>query len=291
MGAVNVGASREAIRHHYDAGNEFFALWLDETLVYSCALWRDNEDDTLEDAQRRKLDYLAALAGVRTGDRVLDVGCGWGAGLERLVTQHSAEEAVGLTLSDAQAASIRGRAIPGVEVRVESWADHAPEAPYNAIVSIGAFEHFARPGAPRREKLAGYRTFFERCHGWLSPGARLGLQTMAVGTGRLRAEDLRAIRFIGRELFPQSSLPRVSDVFAASDRLFEVVEVVNHREHYERTCLSWLANLRARRDDAVTLVGEEVTARYERYLELAASMFERRLVLLLRMALTTGGKR
>jgi cyclopropane-fatty-acyl-phospholipid synthase len=174
------GASSSAIRHHYDVGTEFYALWLDPTLTYSCALW-DGADDTLPDAQVRKLDYLAGEAGAIGAASVLDIGCGWGALLTRLVQVHGVGRAVGLTLSAEQATYVSALADDRCDVRIENWVDHRPAAPYDAIVSIGAFEHFARYGMSRADRISAYRRFFESCHAWLPSGGRLALQTNVRG--------------------------------------------------------------------------------------------------------------
>src|SRR4051794_30274164 len=110
------GASSEAIQFHYDIGNEFYRLWLDESLTYSCALW-DNET-TLEGAQRAKLDYHIEKANARGRARVLDIGCGWGSPLNRLVSAANVKSATGLTLSKEQASYIEQQKWPGVDVRV-----------------------------------------------------------------------------------------------------------------------------------------------------------------------------
>jgi cyclopropane-fatty-acyl-phospholipid synthase len=259
---MSSGASQRAIEHHYDVGNDFYALWLDETLTYSCALWRGAE--TLEEAQRAKIDFHALAAGAPKKPRVLDVGCGWGATLRRLVETHGVARAVGLTLSRRQAEHVAARAWPGVTVAVESWTDHAPEAPYDAIISVGAFEHFARRDASEAEKVDGYRAFFGRCHDWLCAGGRLSLQTIAYQNAR--REDFS--EFFANEIFPESDLPRPAELLAGADRQFEVVELRNDREDYARTSREWLRRLRGRRAEAVALVGEPVTARYEKYLKL-----------------------
>ncbi|MHC5729130.1 MAG: class I SAM-dependent methyltransferase, partial [Nostoc sp.] len=116
----NPGASAEAIQHHYDAGNDFYQLWLDPTITYSAALWEEN--DTLESAQIRKLDYHINQARVSNANRVLDVGCGWGSTLKHLVDVHNVKQAVGLTLSNGQAERISLFQHPQIEVRVESWS-------------------------------------------------------------------------------------------------------------------------------------------------------------------------
>lgn len=277
-GSRGVGASRSEIEFHYDLSDKFYALWLDPGMTYSCAKFEPG--DTLESAQRRKLDYHVERAQAARAARVLDVGCGWGSLLSRLVGEHGVRLAVGLTLSHSQSEWIEAHADPGVSVRLESWVDHEPEEPYDAIVSIGALEHFANCDQPESERLATYRAFFEFCHRSLRPGGRLSLQTIALGTLRLEQID----PFIREAIFPSSHLPYSWHLLQAADRLFELVELRNDREDYARTCRAWFGNLQQRRDEAVALVGERRVLDYERYLRMSAAGFEVHALGLLRMS-------
>ena len=171
------GASPEAIIAHYDAGNEFFRLWIGPDMIYSCALFEDGDD--LASAQIRKLDHHIEAAGAPGKSRVLEVGCGWGALLRRLVTRHGVKHAVGLTLSPSQAEWVRGIAVPGMEVREEDWHDHKPDQPYDSVISVAAFEAFAHYGISPSEKMRAYQDFFSFCHRMLVDGGRLSIQTIA----------------------------------------------------------------------------------------------------------------
>src|SRR5437660_5758563 len=120
-----LGASAGAIRHHYDVSNEFFALWLDPTMTYSCALWEPG--DTLERAQIRKLDDVLDGVRARGAARLLDVGCGWGSLLRRATESYGVRRAVGLTLSEHQADWLATRSLaPDVDVLVRNWVDYWP---------------------------------------------------------------------------------------------------------------------------------------------------------------------
>ncbi|MFF0488795.1 class I SAM-dependent methyltransferase [Nocardia sp. NPDC004068] len=274
-GTDYLGASTEAIQHHYDAGNEFYRLWLDPSMTYSCALWEDG--DTLERAQQRKHDYLAVGAHAPGAERVLDVGFGWGAMVRRLRDTHGVRHITGLTLSAAQLATTAAWADERCDLRLENWNAHRPDAPYDAIVSIGAMEHFANLGMSRERKIDAYRQFFTRCREWLVEGGRLGLQTIVRGHNTnadwsIQREMIRVNRWI----FPESEVPWFAEVFAASEGLLDVVSVRNDAPHYARTCEVWLDQLRARRAEAVALVGEETVERYERYLLVSIEVFRRR---------------
>ncbi|MDX2933536.1 SAM-dependent methyltransferase [Streptomyces ipomoeae] len=273
-----LGATAQAIRHHYDVSNDFFALWLDEDLTYTCALWDfDDPGDTLEAAQRRKLDHLIEGARASGAGRVLDVGCGWGSLLDRLVNVHDVGQAVGLTLSDSQAERLREAALPRTEVRVENWLDHEPAEGYDAIISIGAFEHFARTGLSRAERVAAYREFFERCRAWLPKGGRLALQTNVKGNNvRMDRQTVRDLMFIIDIIFPESEIPALSEVVESSEKRFDIVALRNDPDHYSRTCQEWLNRLRAHRDQAVKVAGEENVANYERYLGATVGHFANR---------------
>ncbi len=278
---TDLARAAEAVRHHYDVGNAFYDLWLDDTRTYSCAL-RDGVDDILESAQERKLAFHLDAIDARNASAVLDIGCGWGSILERLALTHRVPRSVGLTLSEEQAAFVAERAYPGVEVHVQDWREHEPEGHYDGIVSIGAFEHFARPADSVDEKTGRYREFFVRCRDWLAPGGALSLQTIAYAN--MSRDD--ASGFMQQEIFPHADLPTLAEITTAAEGVFEIRRMHNGRLDYAWTCEQWARRLRARRAEAVDLVGADVVARYERYLKLSALGFRMNKIGLLRLVMT-----
>jgi cyclopropane-fatty-acyl-phospholipid synthase len=279
-GAPKAGASPEAIRAHYDVGDDFFRLWLDPEMVYSAALFSDDRDDDLAAAQERKLDHHIAAARAKGAARVLDVGCGWGALLRRLTAGAGAGvgEAIGLTLSASQAGWIREMHLPHIEVREENWRDHHPVAPYDAVISIGAFEHFAKPGLSSAERIAGYREFFGFCRDALKPGGRISLQTIAYA-----APGMSLPAFVMERIFPETEPPLISEPVVAAEGLFELETLRNDRHHYDRTLRLWVRNLTARREEAVALVGEQTVREFLTYLKASAVAFRSGTLCLLRM--------
>ena len=286
------GASAEAIQHHYDRGNAFFRLWLDDSMTYSCALWDEHLDnDTLEAAQARKLDWHIEQAGARDAARVLDVGCGWGSTLFRLVRSHRVREAVGLTLSNAQGKWISDRAETGSRAIVESWADHVPEKPYDAIISIGAFEHFVQRGFSSEEKVAAYQRFFERMHGMLRVDCQLSLQTIAWSSVPANASraSIRHSVFIANRIFPESDLPHLHEIAKACQPYFEISLLRNDRTHYAKTCAAWLDRFRAKRAEAIAASDEKTVRDYDRYLDACVKQFDANVIELLRIAMRRVG--
>ena len=274
------GGSPEGIRKHYDLDAEFWKLVLGPTLAYSCAMFVD-PDEHLDAAQLRKIEWHLGNAGAYSGRSVLDVGCGWGSVLRRTCNMPMVERSVGLTLSPMQYEYLRKQELPGVEARLESWTVHEPVAPYDSIISIGAFEHFAKPEETLEEKISVYADYFARCHRWLNPSGLMTLQTIAFGN--MKREEASA--FMNREIFPDSDLPFFHDIVAALDGLFEIVAFRNDRLHYARTYDRWAMNLRRNRDQAVKLVGEEAVSRTERYFKLTSMGFRMGKQHLLRFAL------
>ena len=249
-------------------------------MTYSGALWGDNT--TLEDAQLSKLDYHASQARAAGASRVLDVGCGWGSMMERLVRHHNVSHAVGLTLSEQQADWIGARRIPNVTTRIEHWADHQPDQPYDAIISIGALEHFANIDQSVDEKIASYRRFFSRCRDWLAPSGYMSIQ--AIAYGNLLRDDVRG-QFVSREIFPESDFVRLVELVEATDFLFEIEAVRNDPDDYLRTCEEWLRRLQRNRHAAVAAAGEKRTDMWEKYLELSIAGWRMHATNLLRITL------
>ena len=268
------GASPEAIAAHYDVSDVFYSLWLDRTLTYSCGLWAD--EDTLESAQLKKLDFHARAIGSPSARRVLDIGCGWGSMLRRLVDSHDVHEAIGLTLSKGQESWIRRQPDSRIRVRLESWEDHEASEPYDAIVSIGALEHFVRPSFSSAERIEVYQRFFRKCRALLRPNGKLSLQTSAYSRGGFVTGAIASI-------FPESDLPRLSELVTAAEGVMEVVSIRNDRDDYARTCMAWGLGLRNRREEAVSLVGEDTVLRFERFLEAAVKGFQLEVFQLLRL--------
>jgi cyclopropane-fatty-acyl-phospholipid synthase len=258
---------------HYDMGNDFFRLVLDPEMIYSCALFKGNED--LTTAQRHKLDHHIEAAGAANTARVLDIGCGWGAMLRRLVDHAGVAHAVGLTLSPSQARWIRDGANPKIEVREQDWRDHKPERRYDSIISVGAFEHFVQKGLDPSAKLKAYREFFTYCDSALAINGKMSLQTIAYSE-RTKVQPLLD------KTFPESDLPLEWEPIAAAEGTFSLIAARNDADHYYRTLVLWEQNLLANYDKAVALVGKSNTDEFRRYLRMSAVGFRGGMVSLMR---------
>ena len=267
------GASPEAIISHYDMGNDFFRLVLDPEMVYSCALFEPGDD--LAAAQHRKLDHHIHAAGAANTARVLDIGCGWGALLRRLVNHSGVGHAVGLTLSPSQAEWIRQTPNPKIEVLEQDWRDHKPERRYDAIISIGAFEHFVQKGLDPKTKLDAYREFFAYCDRVLAIDGKLSLQTIAYSE-RTKVQPLL------EKTFPESDLPLEWEPIAAAEGTFSLIAARNDADHYLQTLILWEKNLLANYDKAAALVGQARVDEFRRYLRLSAMGFRGGMVSLMR---------
>jgi cyclopropane-fatty-acyl-phospholipid synthase len=276
------GATQAAIEHHYDVGRDFYRLWLDSRSVYSCALWMDEVDDDLDAAQISKLAWHASAARVDGVARVLDIGCGWGAMLRYLIEERQVGHVTGLTLSTDQVDASRE---PGgrIEVLLQDWRDHKPPQPYDAIISIGAFEHFSRPDLTTTERRAVYRSFFERCAEWLPDLGRLSLQTIAYEDSHENVGPVSS--FFTEEIFPESTLPHLSDIVIAAGPTFRVLALRSDADQYEHTLHLWQLRLQAHKSDAIDLVGRDTYRRYLRYLRVSRAMFDRRVCTLYRLVL------
>ncbi len=280
-------ADARDIQYHYDVGDDFYRLFLDrDHMIYSCAVWEDGGDDTLEAAQARKLARIAGFAGVAPGHRVLDIGCGWGGAMVFCVDRLGAAAAVGLTLSAAQAAHVRSLGRSDVSAELRSWRDYRAPAPFYAVISIGAFEHFAAPeDREAGRQVAIYRDFFAACRRFSTATARLGLQTIV----NLRLpDDWRSagdVGYILARVFPGSILPTLNDIQAAAVDLYEIVELRTIGADYARTLAAWRENLRARRAEAEALRGAEAVRHYLRYFDSAERLFARGYVDLAQIAL------
>lgn len=278
---VEFGGSAAAIRHHYDVGNDFYSAWLDPSMTYSSAMWDSlPKDAPLEDAQQRKLDYHAESVGAGGGMRILDVGCGWGGMMRNLRRTHGVAECVGLTLSEEQHAYIAQLGDTGISAVLSNWADYRPDRPFDGIISVGAFEHFAHPQQDVDERREVYRQFFQACRDWTAGKGKLSLQTIAYG--KMAPKD--ANPFITDEIFPAAELPTLEDIVIASRGLFRVERLRDDGLDYARTCEMWSNRLRgAVRSGKVDPTVDPVE-KYSRYLRMSAAGFRMRKIGLLRIA-------
>lgn len=274
------GGSAEGIRSHYDISNDFWPHVLGSTMAYSCALFASPEE-SLDIAQKRKIDWHISASAANKADSVLDIGCGWGSILRPLSERRSNRTIHGITLSDAQASYLAEVSLPGVSVEVKNWAAYDAPGAYDSIISVGALEHFANSTQSPQEKIALYRDFFSRCHGWLAPGGRMSLQTIAYGN--MKAEN--ASSFMNDEIFPESELPYLHEIVEAVHGIFEVVAIRNDRLHYALTMEAWAANLVKYRREAEQSVGEQKVADMLRFFKMSSVGFRMGKQNLLRFAL------
>jgi cyclopropane-fatty-acyl-phospholipid synthase len=255
-----------AVRHHYDVSNEFFGLFLDQSMTYSCAVFSQGGATTLEEAQVTKLEMVARKLAIKEGERVLDVGCGWGSFAIRAAKEHGAN-VVGITLSAPQAAEARRRAEAAgvgdkVEIRVMDYRDLIGER-FDAISSIGMAEHV---GAVQIDEYAGTLAAL------LEPGGRLLNHAIA----RLRHTDAEAGDFSERYVFPDAAPLHLSRVLLALERAgFEVHHVEDFRLDYAETLRHWANRLDENLERATELAGPERIRVWRLYLRAARNGFEK----------------
>jgi cyclopropane-fatty-acyl-phospholipid synthase len=253
-----------AVRHHYDVSNDFFALFLDASLTYSCAIF-DDFDEPLEVAQERKLETVCAKLELRAGERVLDVGCGWGSFPVHAASRHGVD-VVGITLSEPQARLARERAAAAgvadrVEIRVADYRELRGER-FDAIASIGMVEHV---GEDRIDLYA------RQLAGLLEPGGRL----LNHGIARLRSGEAGAGGFSERYVFPDAAPLQLSRVQAALERAgFQTSRIEGYGEHYTRTLTHWIERLDRNAGEAERLAGIERLRVWRLYLRAARSGFQ-----------------
>ncbi|HET6869192.1 MAG TPA: class I SAM-dependent methyltransferase [Solirubrobacteraceae bacterium] len=260
-----IARDRRAVRHHYDVGNEFFALFLDPSMTYSCAYWKGGAT-TLEEAQEAKLELVCTKLALREGERVLDVGCGWGSFVIHAAQRHGVR-AVGITLAEEQARLARERVREAgvadrVEIRLADYRE-VSDGPFDAIASIGMVEHV---GAEQID------TYARRLHGLLRPGGRL----LNHGIAKLQDFDTPDEgAFSERFVFPDGVPLPLSRILQALERTeFTTTHVEGLQDDYARTIGYWIESFDAHWDDAVRLAGIERARIWKLYLRAARQGFE-----------------
>ncbi|KUN37764.1 cyclopropane-fatty-acyl-phospholipid synthase [Streptomyces longwoodensis] len=261
---------RRAISHHYDVGNDFYELVLGPSMVYSCAYWPAPEPGaTLEQAQYDKLELVSRKLGLTSGQRLLDVGCGWGSMAIHAAREHGVS-VVGITLSQEQAAYARKRVAEEgltdrVEIRVQDYRD-VTDGPFDAISSIGMAEHV---GADR------YLEYAQDLHALLEPGGRL-LNHQIARRPQRDESTYEVDAFIDAYVFPDGELAPVGTTVTQLERAgFEVRDVEAIREHYALTLRRWVTNLEADWKRAVELAGYGRARVWRLYMAASALAFER----------------
>ena len=278
-----------AISHHYDVGNDFYALVLGPSMVYSCAVWPADEGGQrpgsgpdgpqggnaggrggvhvgLDAAQEAKLDLVCRKLGLQSGMRVLDVGCGWGSFAIHAAARYGVT-VVGVTLSEEQAVLARRRAADAglsgsVEIRVQDYRD-VQDGPFDAISSIGMSEHVGRDQTP-----AYAVALFEL----LRPGGRLLNHAISWNAGPTSPDP---DSFIPRYVFPDGEMISLGEMVSALEAArFEVLDVEALRRHYALTLRAWVSRLERNWDEAVRLAGEGRARVWRLYMAASALGFE-----------------
>jgi cyclopropane-fatty-acyl-phospholipid synthase len=262
----STGRDASAIHHHYDVGNDFYALVLGPSMTYSCARFVD-EGTTLEQAQAAKHDLICRKLGLheRPGARLLDVGCGWGSLALHAASKYGAS-VVGITLSREQASLARERVKEAgmdgrVEIRLQDYRSLGGET-FDAISSVGMFEHVGTAQTAR---------YFATLRALLGPGGRLCNHAISTPGG----STLEGRTFMNRYVFPDGELIDVGEVVLAMERAgFEVRDVESLREHYAATLRCWVDNLERNWSAAVSLVGGARARIWRFYMAASANGFD-----------------
>ena len=243
---------------HYDTGNDLFEKMLDPTMCYSCAYWKDA--DTLEQAQRNKMDLICRKAGLKEGMKVLDIGCGWGSLAEHAVRNYGVE-VVGITVSKEQKklAEDRCAGLP-IEFVLQDYRDLTGQ--YDRILSVGMFEHVG---------LKNYQVYFDKCNELLAPGGIFVLHT--IGTNR---SHKMSDPWIKKYIFPGGKIPSLSQISTQLEKTFVIEDVQNFGPDYDRTLMAWKQNFIDNYDSLKDKYDERFYRMWMYYLNVSAASFRAR---------------
>jgi len=259
--------NREAIRFHYDVSNEFYKLWLDERMVYSCAYFA-HSDDSLDNAQQNKLDLICRKLQLRPNERLLDIGCGWGA-LVIWAAQNYGVTAHGITLSQNQynyaLQKVKQAGLEGlVSIELKDYRDLTGEAIYDKVSSVGMFEHVGIKNLP---------VYFSMVHRLLKSGGLFlnhGITQDEEGGSRTVGSEL-----IAKYVFPDGELDRISNIQREMERsFFEIHDVESLRPHYLLTLQHWVKRLDAHHEEVLQYVSEQIFRIWRLYMAGCALQFE-----------------
>ncbi len=265
-----------AVRFHYDVGNDFYKLWLDKRMVYSCAYFR-SPDNTLDTAQEAKLDLICRKLRLQPGERFLDIGCGWG-GLIMHAAEHYGVDATGITLSENQAQLARERISKAglsdrCHVDIRDYRTLSADDGYDKIASVGMIEHVGLSHLP---------VYFESAYRALKAGGLflnhgiVSLEAARPKTIGGKMWDLvwKTGVFIDTYVFPDGRLTAAADVISAAELAgFEVRDVESLREHYAMTLRHWVRSLEEKSDEAKALVGDHTYRVWRLYMAASARAF------------------
>jgi cyclopropane-fatty-acyl-phospholipid synthase len=263
-------ADAAAIARHYDISNDFYRLWLDQSMTYSCAYFKTGSED-IDTAQAQKLDHICRKLRLKPGQRLLDVGCGWG-GLLRHAVRTYGVRAVGVTNSAAQYELARERvAADGLTGQIElhygDYRDLEGSGAYDKVVSVGMYEHVG---------LANLPVYFDKIARLLKPGGALLNHGIVTTDWRGKAQGPPGGEFIGRHVFPGGELPNLPRALThVLQSGLEPVDVEDLRPHYARTLLLWSRRLEAHAEAAIAAAGIEQYRIWRIYLAGMALAFDR----------------
>ena len=272
---LNSGRKSQAFQigeRHYDKGNELFRAMLDKRMVYSCAYWKDAT--TLDEAQEAKLDLICRKLGLKPGDRILDIGCGWG-GFAKYAAENYNVEVVGVTVSKEQASLGRElcKGFP-VDIRLVDYRDMDEE--FDHVVSVGMFEHVG---------YKNYRTYMGKAHACLKDGGLFLLHTI----GRDDVSTVTVDQWIGKYIFPNSLIPSMKQITAATEGLFTVEDVDNIGVDYDPTLMSWVDNFDSNWDKLKGFYDKRFYRMWKYYLLSCAGSFRSRYLQVWQFALSKKG--
>ncbi len=256
---------------HYDVGNELYQLMLDPYMAYTCAYWEHSS--TLDDAQKAKLDLVCRKIGLREGDTVLDVGCGWGS-FARYAAEHYGAKVTGITISKEQLALARERC-DGLPVDLHLCDYREFRGSFDHVVSLGMMEHVG---------VKNYRTYMEKIHDCLRPGGLALIQVIGSPASMCATDP-----WLDRYIFPNSMLPSVKQIGDAIDGVFHMEDWHSFGHDYDRTLMAWHQNFEEAWEQLRDRYDERFHRMWRYYLLLCAGIFRARRAQLWQLVLAKGG--